>query len=376
MVGVTYLTMDSVTEGVGASQVWPYVSRLAHRGQPVRLVSFEKIPRDLAEIPALVDWAPRHFRRGRMAPFRRIAAAALEARSSRSRVLHARSDLPAMAAMLARHPCWVWDVRAFWREQRIELGGIHAGSPTDWILQRVEATAAQRSAAIICLSAAAKETLRARFGEAIADKITVIPTAVDTQVFRPGHRRSGAEIRVLLSGSYNSFYDGSLMARLLGALRDRTPVHAEWIGADRRSPLWDALRPVLDAVRGAVPFDEVPVHVLRSDVGLAVCRADAGPALRAAMPTKIAEFLATGRPVVVNRGLGDMDAILSKYRCGIAVSDRTHRAIEAAADELLDLLADGALSERARACALDVFDLGTNVARLHEVYRRVAGSGS
>src|SRR3954451_4852194 len=39
---LTYLTVDSLTEGVGLSQVVPYVSRLAAGGMPVTLHPFEK----------------------------------------------------------------------------------------------------------------------------------------------------------------------------------------------------------------------------------------------------------------------------------------------------------------------------------------------
>lgn len=373
MTAVTYLTMDSVTEGVGASQVWPYVSRLAERGQSIRVVSFEKGGQGPAEVPGAVDWAPRPFGRGRWAAFRRIGLASLEARSSRSRVVHARSDLPALAAMLAGHPRWIWDVRSFWREQRIQLGGIDPGSPTDRVLQRIEGAAAHRSAAIICLATAAKETLVERFGEGVADKTVIIPTAVDTEVFRPGPGPSGTRIRVLFSGSFNSFYDGPAMARLIESLRARTAVHALWVGGDEHSPWWGVLRPALDEVRGPVPFGEIPAYVRRSDVGIAVCRADAGPALRAAMPTKIAEFLASGRPVVVNRGLGDMDAIIAEYRCGVTMADSTPQAADVAAEELLELLRDDELPSRTRACALELFSLERAVEKLGEVYGRVGG---
>ena len=39
---LTYLTFDSLAEGVGASQVLAYVERLADRGLDVRLHTFEK----------------------------------------------------------------------------------------------------------------------------------------------------------------------------------------------------------------------------------------------------------------------------------------------------------------------------------------------
>ena len=61
----------------------------------------------------------------------------------------------------------------------------------------------------------------------------------------------------------------------------------------------------MDALRVSATRDEMAKLVSSCHVGLSVCRDDAGPSLQAAMPTKIGEFLASGRPVVVNPGPGD-----------------------------------------------------------------------
>src|SRR4051794_37995375 len=122
---LTYLTFDALSEGVGASQVLPYVLRLAGRGLQVRLISFEKQPpgpdlaRDLAT--AGVRWDPQPFRRygPRSGALRVLRAAALVRGSA---LVHARSDLAAAAAMLAGVRSWVWDLRSLWADQRIALG--------------------------------------------------------------------------------------------------------------------------------------------------------------------------------------------------------------------------------------------------------------
>ena len=78
-----------------------------------------------------------------------------------------------------------------------------------------------------------------------------------------------------------------------------------------------------------------------ADLGLAVCRADAGPALLAAMPTKIGELLASGSPVVVNRGLGDMDALIEKSNVVWDASGVLRsRVLAEACDSVLKLLSD------------------------------------
>jgi hypothetical protein len=117
---------------------------------------------------------------------------------------------------------------------------------------------------------------------------------------------------------------------------------------------------------------DIPAHLAASHAGLSVCRFDGGPSLRAAMPTKVGEFLATGRPVVVNRGLGDLDRLLGEARAGVVIQDPSDHALAAAASELVHLLQDPDTETRARQLAERHFSLGGAVATLQDVYRFAA----
>jgi len=90
-----------------------------------------------------------------------------------------------------------------------------------------------------------------------------------------------------------------------------------------------------------------------------------------AMPTKIGEFLATGRPVVVNKGLGDMDSLVREYDVGVTLSGLDQAHLDRACREALRLLEDEGTPGRCRALAEDHFDLATGVARLDTLYREV-----
>jgi len=105
---------------------------------------------------------------------------------------------------------------------------------------------------------------------------------------------------------------------------------------------------------------------------LSVRRAEEGVSLLAATPTKVGEFLAAGRPVVVNAGLGDLDTLLADYDCGVVVRDRTGGELERALDEIDRLLADDEVSARCRRLAEAAFNLDTGVDRLVALYERAA----
>ena len=369
---VNYVTIDSILSGVGASQVAPYVSRLADLGHRMTLLSYEH--RDSLGVQDELGfaWESREFGSGRFAPYRRILQAKRFLDQRPADIVHARSDLPALAALLSSRSPFIWDMRAFWREQRIELEAIKSGSPTDRFLIALERRLAHGAANIICLSDSAREVLVSRYGGQVADKTTVIPTLVDTEIFTP--LRSWPEEErplLLLSGTYNGFYDTEAIARIVEVFGEHREHEVLWAGGSEHSPLWQRIKSRHRLAVQDVPFSEMPELVRRSVFGLAVCKSRNPAPLAAAVPTKIAEFLACGRPVFVNAGLGDMDRMIREYRCGVILGGADPDSITQAVEEMLELLDDPEMPNRARRCALQEFDLATGIAKISEMYQAV-----
>jgi glycosyltransferase involved in cell wall biosynthesis len=104
--------------------------------------------------------------------------------------------------------------------------------------------------------------------------------------------------------------------------------------------------------------------------GLSVCRLDAGPSLKAAMPTKIAEFLATGRPVVVNKGLGDFDEYLTEFNAGV-ILDGSESNLRNMAHNLAEILADPETPMRCRALAEKYFDVDNGAQKYLDLYPKI-----
>jgi len=372
---ICYLSFDSVAEGVGASQVLPYVERLGRRGLDVTLHSFEtdgrseRVSRRLSESD--VRWVSHRFGpHGAIGALGRIAAGATAVRGAP--LVHARSDQAAAAALLAGVGHWVWDVRSFWVDQRISLGMIRQGSAQERVMRAVERRAAAGCSAVVTLTEAAIPVLESRHGPGIGKRVEVIPTCVDLTRFVLSPAPATDPLRLLLSGTLNAYYDVPLMLRLVELARRRRPVDLTVLGAGL-SP-WDRLLEAGGFDRASSSFDDMPTHVAAHHAGLAVCRRDAGVSLAAAAPTKVAEFLGCGRPVVVNPGLGDMDRLLAAHGCGVVVADETDQAIDAALDELEVLVDDPGTAGRCRALAEDRFDLDAGIDRLIDVYRQAVSA--
>jgi glycosyltransferase involved in cell wall biosynthesis len=104
--------------------------------------------------------------------------------------------------------------------------------------------------------------------------------------------------------------------------------------------------------------------------GVSICKLDAGPSLSAAMPTKIGEFLACGRPIVVNKGLGDMDSFINEFNAGV-ILDGTDDNLRAGAASLVSLLSDPETPHRCRALAEKYFSLDVGAKRYFDIYQKM-----
>jgi glycosyltransferase involved in cell wall biosynthesis len=374
-VPLRYLATDALAEGVGASQILPYLERVSGEGISVSLSTFEKgePPTWLRERmrTSPVDWHPLRFGRpGALGGLGRVARGAQALKGAA--LVHARGDLAAGAALLARPDRWIWDIRSFWADHRVEIGALSATGPQMRLLRRIESSAARQSDAIITLTHAAVDILRQRHGDDVAAKALVITTCVDLDQFPASPLPAGEEIRFLLSGSLSPYYEVPLMVRLVERAAQRAP--AALIALTPGPTSWESELASAVVRRANATPPEVPAHVRACHVGLSVCRLDAGVSRWAAMPTKIGEFLASGRPVVVNQGLGDMDAIINEFQCGVALDGRSDAALDAALDRLGDLLADPATPSRCRRAAEHAFNLDVGSRRLSELYRSLASA--
>lgn len=372
---LTYLTVDSMAEGVGRSQVVAYVERLAARGMEVILHSFEKQAPDEAVARRLgaagVRWRPHRFREGgSVAGLGRVVQGALCLAGAE--LVHARSDLAAASALLGRCDTWIWDMRSFWREQRIALGLLSPTSPQARLLRDVEARSARSSSGIVTLSQAAVDELARRHGEELRPKTRVVTTCVDLDRFTTSDLPSSRGLRFLLAGTVNTLYDVPTMARLVDRVRARRP--ADLTVLTPGPTTWEPLFRSVGATLTSSVAEAMPDHVRQHHLGLSVLRPECGVSSRAATPTKIGEFLAGGRPVVVSGGLGDMDDLLARHDCGVVVTDRSETGLEKAVDEIERLVDDDGTPARCRALAEDHFDIDKGVAALLALYRDVLTS--
>jgi glycosyltransferase involved in cell wall biosynthesis len=288
------------------------------------------------------------------------------ARGDKPLLVHVRSDVPALIALSARvlaEAKLLFDIRGFWADERVD-GGLW---PRNGILYRIakrcEAGFFKRADAIVTLTAASVPVIRSWTGSRPVP-IEVIPTCVDLHRFPMRPQRPDGP-HAVWSGSISTWYRFDLVARVAAALGlPLTVLTREATLA--REQLADCPASVL-----SVDPEEVPSRLFAGDVGLCLIKSSFSKI--ASAPTRAAEFLAAGMPLLITPGVGDLESIVDEHEVGVVLRGEDDRSIADAADRIRRLADDPAVPKRCRTVAQRLFDVDAGTARYGALYRALTG---
>lgn len=382
---VLYVAYDGALDPLGGSQVVPYVAGLASRGCAITLITFEKAERwrDTVARTAMafrlgaadVRWCPlAYHRRPRLAAtladmLAGIRVVAAEARRSAPVLVHCRGDV---ATAMAR---WsggrvrsrlLYDVRGLFSDERVDAGSWRRGSLLDRFVRRIEAGNLRRADGVVVLTGPAADELRRR--RPSLPLVRVIPTCTDLTSFTPRAASQKAEFGLTYIGSLGTWYMGAEMVAFAAAAREFVPgpplfltPHADEARRLGATADWAEVR--------AVTPGEVASWLRRASALFFFIRPVRSK--RASCPTKFAEGLASGLPIVCNRGIGDLDDVVEAEGVGVLVDGFSDAAYREAGRRLRVLLQDPGLSDRCRGLAEDRYSLAQGVDAYADVYRKL-----
>ena len=365
---LTYLTIDSLSEGVGSSQITPLISRLSTRGLKINLVSYEKFPPSnqlLEYFKSIgVEWNSRPFgSNGFIGGIGRLNN--LRREIPRTDLIHARSDIPALAGIASGEAPVLWDVRSLWADQKVLIQENLLNKISYHSYLGLESIAAAKSLGMSTLTSAVVPILEQRHRN-LPSLRTVVSTAVDLSRFQLSPKFP-TKFRALFSGTYNNYYDLKLSAFFMEELRKRVAVETHWARPTESDKYHIGV-----GEEQVFPATQIGMAELipNYSFGVSICKMDAGPSLAAAMPTKIGEFLACGRPIVVNKGLGDMDRFIDDYDTGIILNGDWDNLVNGAT-KLVDLITDPETPNRCRALAEKYFSMDAGADKYLDLYSQM-----
>ena len=404
-----YLSHTGMTEPLGQSQVLPYVRGLVQAGWDIDIVGFEPTDADaqdiarteaeLREVGVGYFWTRRSPSHALAVKVGESAGALLRlarrALVRRPHIIHARSYLPGAVAqtLAAALPGarFLFDCRGLLGDEYLDAGIITRESFRYRLIKQAERRLFRGAAGVVVLTERLQRWLREEARLLRPETpVEVIPCCVDLERFRidaaaraATRERLGAGDRFVLiySGSLGSWYYEEEMARLFAALRRRRPalflVLTRSPSERLRAALGSLGVPEADVmVRPAAPRD-MPGLLATGDGAvsfIAPCFSKI-----ASSPTKIAEYLAVGLPVVMNQGVGDGDELVREVPAVVGAGALGPEEIEGAAERLLALASREreALQAAARQAAMARFSLAAvGVPRYRRIYEQLLGKSS
>jgi glycosyltransferase involved in cell wall biosynthesis len=184
------------------------------------------------------------------------------------------------------------------------------------------------------------------------------------------------QFTLVYSGSIDGWYLTERMVEFFAALLKINPdAHFLWLTPGKHDRIRSLMaRFQIKSDRYSIRFvsaSEVPNYLSAADAGIAFIK----PCFSklASSPTKNAEYLACGLPLVINAGIGDSDALVTEHHSGALLRDFTE-AEYVAAKAVIERLVTNAdeTRRRAREIAERLFNLKTvGATRYARLYERV-----
>ena len=396
MIKTLYLCYFGLREPLVQTQVLPYLRQIRDGGAKVSILTFEPNPKEkwtkqqveeerskLAD--ERIDW---HFLTYHKRPT--VPATLFDLlcgiyftwkfiRREKVDVLHARVQLPtligAIARKFSRHkPKIIFDIRGFFPEEYTD-GGIW--KENGWLykmVKRNEKWLLKEADGFVILTEKARQILFPESAATGFDKfgrpVEVIPCCVDLSRFSTANKTSRDEMRkkynlenrqvITYTGSLGSWYLADEMADLMQAAREKDnstfalilTQSAPEIMAERLKKRGFADK---DFLVTKVPHSEIPKYLSAADIAISFIK----PCFSklSSSPTKIAEYLASGLPIITNRGVGDVAEMIEKHQTGAVVEDFSRESYFESLHKIAELRQTNNLYANCVKSAKEEFDL-------------------
>ena len=390
MARVLYITRNGLLEPLGQSQVLSYLRGLSISSK-ITLITFEKKEdtKNFGSFDSLkqeckslgIRWRPQRFRyrpkliapTWSMIVFFVLCLRIIQKDSIQ--LIHARSYIPAAVAWVVWKITgvpFIFDMRALWPEELITASRLRRDSYLHKLIVLFERLCLRDAAAVVTLTNASIQYLNNEYPEELRhQKLVVIPTCVDLKKFSPLLSPDSKKRKAPVYGCIGTILSGWFRADWLAEWFYELAKHDSYSTFElvtRDDP--DRVRLLIDPkgilnerlkVFSCTP-QEMPSVIKKHTVSTMFYEGEAISELGRS-PTRLAEVLACGIPVVANFGVGDVADTIIENRVGIVLNGIEPLSISNAIVELNQLLCESDLQDRCRKVAETIFSLeaGTDV---------------
>ncbi len=394
-----------MTDPLGESQVIPYLKELSKKDIKITILSAEKqvvfelrknyIQNILNE--SNIEWVPITYTKkppiiSTIIDIRKAYKKAVQIYKNEAfDIVHCRSYISAFAGLKLKQKYGVkflFDMRGFYADERVD-GNLWPQSNLIYkqvykYFKNKEKTFFANADYTISLTYAGKNIIHDKFGFTNIP-IEVIPCCADTNLFdyRNISNTEKQKLQTELNINENDFvlsYLGSLgtwympeeMMRLFSILLKHKP-NAKFliITKDNQDSILNLaknhkINPKQLIIRSA-NREEVPLFLSLSKVSIFFIKPVFSK--KASSPTKLAEILGMGIPVVCNANVGDIDKFVPENKLGIMIDSFGTESLNNACKQIDNLIKIS--KEHLRSVAVELFSLDKGVKLYYGVYKKL-----
>ena len=396
-----YITYDGLLDPLGQTQILPYLRGLAHQhGHRFVIVSYEKAEKwhDVERRTQLkhdllqsgITWLPLRYHKRPTVPATLydvlcgIWHSLIIVKRYNIHALHIRSYVPMLIGLSMKFMFslpLVFDMRGLWGDERADVGACSRDSLQYRMIKAVERASLRNADQIVTLThRSVPELLAMPVMHQHSRPINVIPCCVDTQRWQRDEQ-ARADIRtehgwndktvVVYSGSLGGWYRTNDLAQLF-ATWHHACANTHFLVLSNQDPslLVEALHQ-----HGIASTSYTIKQLKSSEMASWLSAGDVGISLitpfyskLASSPTKYAEYLTCGLPIVANDGIGDT-ALLFDQGVAVRVADFTPEAYQHAWNDFRQLqTTQPKLSVACRMVAIEQYDLHNAITIYHTIY--------
>lgn len=394
-----FISYDGLLDPLGASQILPYLKGIAKHPRKVCILSFEKpekyrqgtqkLRQELQEMGII--WQPIKFSSrfsylGKAWDFLKMYAyTAYMIGHYQIKIVHARGHISAQVGLFWKRFFsyrLLFDCRGLWVDEKVDKGGWDLNRYRDAFFYRYfkkkEQNLIQESDHIVVLTQAVIPELK-KLGLKNTDKLSVIPCCADFEHFQIASLKDKKNFRqtlllpkdALVMGYIGSMGKMYMMDKFFKCLSDALQKNPNTYGLIVTPDVClahDEMQKYLtldlqEKVKvQTATREQMPQLIAVMDVMLSFIKPSY--ARLATSPTKIAESLACGVPVIANEGIGDVTEILTNLQVGKIIKDFS-QALD------IELMIQNMDALDIRNQAKKVFDLEHAHHFYHEAYQKL-----
>lgn len=404
MKNVLFISYDGMTDTLGQSQVLPYLVGLQKKGYNIHILSTEKeknFQKEQATIQAIcnqhqIQWHYISYTKkppvlSTIKDLRQLQQKAKQICIQHNiNIVHCRSYIPALIGQKLKQQLgtkFLFDMRGFWADERKDANLWNVKNPIFngiyKYFKNKERQFVTQADAIVSLTHSGKKEIES-WGIKNAP-ITVIPCCADFEHFNFNHyskddinkeRESlgftSKDLVLSYLGSIGTWY---MLDEMLDFFYELKKVHTSakflFITKEPASPiLQKALEKGIsqnDIVVKPARRNEVPLRLLASNLAIFFIRSYYSK--KGSSPTKQAEIMGMGLPLICNTNVGDVDSIVKKTNSGIQVHNFSKSGYQNAIKQISDL--QKLKKSEIRNNGLIFFDLQSGINHYEKIYQNI-----